>query len=136
MNAGEEYAVVRDGDQRLIVARPCARRWPRRWDGSFPWSAPWPGAELVGRRYRPPFDWFQGAAASELDFWRVVAADFVELDAGTGVVHIAPAFGEVDFELLQREQRDQPELPLLCAVRPDGELRSRHRDGGLREAAG
>ncbi|HXV36841.1 MAG TPA: class I tRNA ligase family protein, partial [Myxococcota bacterium] len=55
-----------------------------------------------------------------LDFWRVVAADFVELDAGTGVVHVAPAFGEIDFELLRVEQRRDPSLPLLCAVRPDG----------------
>ena len=47
-------------------------------------------------------------------------ADFIELDAGTGVVHIAPAFGEADFELLRSERRSQPDLPLLCAVRPDG----------------
>ena len=50
----------------------------------------------------------------------MVGAEFVELDAGTGVVHIAPAFGETDFDLLRREQETNPELPLLCAVRPDG----------------
>ena len=38
------------------------------------------GSDLVGRRYAPPFDWFAGRHA---DLWRVVAADFVELDAGT-----------------------------------------------------
>ena len=38
----------------------------------------------------------------------------------TGIVHAAPAFGEVDFELLKREQKADPSLPLLCAVRPDG----------------
>ena len=36
--------------------------------------------------------------------WRVVAADFVTIDSGTGVVHQAPAFGEVDFKLLRDEQ--------------------------------
>ncbi len=56
----------------------------------------------------------------DADLWRVVAADFVALDAGTGIVHVAPAFGEDDFELLKAEQRANPDLPLLCAVRPDG----------------
>ncbi len=36
--------------------------------------------------------------------WRVVAADFVTTDSGTGVVHQAPAFGEVDYEVLLAEQ--------------------------------
>jgi isoleucyl-tRNA synthetase len=71
----------------------------------------------VGRRYVPPFHWFAGAHDG---LWRVVAGDFVELDAGTGVVHAAPAFGEVDFELLRGEQQADATLPLLCAVCPDG----------------
>ena len=37
---------------------------------------------------------------SEYIAWRVVAADFVTIDSGTGIVHQAPAFGEVDFEVL------------------------------------
>ena len=34
----------------------------------------------------------------------MVPAEFVTTDSGTGVVHQAPAFGEVDFEVLQSEQ--------------------------------
>jgi isoleucyl-tRNA synthetase len=72
----------------------------------------------AGRRpYAPPFDWFRAPTCGTLARG---AADFVELDAGTGIVHIAPAFGESDFELLRREQQRDPSLPLLCAVRPDG----------------
>lgn len=55
--------------------------------------------------------------------WRVVPAEFVTTDSGTGVVHQAPAFGEVDFEVLQSEiGRFEPgEGPeLICAVAPDG----------------
>ncbi|HEV7554553.1 MAG TPA: isoleucine--tRNA ligase, partial [Kofleriaceae bacterium] len=47
------------------------------------------GRELVGRRYRPVFDDFPGD-------YRIVAADWVTTDAGTGAVHLAPAFGEID----------------------------------------
>ncbi|NBT14115.1 MAG: isoleucine--tRNA ligase, partial [Planctomycetia bacterium] len=75
-----------------------------------------PGAALVGRSYLPPFDTFRGtgpcptaplvepAGGSEPVAWRVVAADFVTTDSGTGVVHVAPAFGEVDYTVLAAEQ--------------------------------
>ncbi len=114
-----DYAVVRDGDERLIVAAARVGALAQEVGRELPVERTLPGSELVGRRYAPPFDWF-ARRHPDADFWRVVAADFVELDAGTGVVHAAPAFGEVDFELLRSEQRSRPELPLLCAVRPDG----------------
>ena len=57
------------------------------------------GAALVGARYRPilrgrPDD--GDAAASSGSGWRVVADDFVTLDDGTGVVHLAPAYGDLE----------------------------------------
>ena len=119
VKGGVDYAVVRDGDQRLIVAEALVATLAEKAGRELPVERTLPGSELVGRRYEPPFDWFAGPQQG-LDYWRVVDADFVELDAGTGVVHIAPAFGEADFELLRREQQANPDLPLLCAVNPDG----------------
>jgi isoleucyl-tRNA synthetase len=113
------YALVRDGDQRLIVAEALRQALAEKVGRELPVERRLSGAELVGKAYTPPFDWFSRERA-DLPYWRVVAADFVELDAGTGVVHIAPAFGEVDFELLRREQQQHPDLPLMCAVLPDG----------------
>ena len=52
------------------------------------------GAELVGIRYSRPFD--DLAVPEDTDGWRVVAADFVSTDDGSGIVHLAPAFGEDD----------------------------------------
>ena len=115
----EDYVVVRDGEQKLIVAEALREALAEKCGRELSVEGRLRGAELVGRSYRPPFDWYRDAHA-DAGLWRVVAADFVELDAGTGVVHIAPAFGEVDFDLLRREQRAQPDLPLLCAVKPDG----------------
>jgi len=114
-----DYAVLRDGDERLIAAAPLVAALAAKAGRELPVERTLRGAELVGSRYRPPFDWFSGRLR-DADLWRVVAADFVELDAGTGIVHVAPAFGEIDFELLRSEQRRDPDLPLLCAVRPDG----------------
>ncbi|NAZ80825.1 isoleucine--tRNA ligase [Kineococcus sp. R8] len=50
------------------------------------------GADLLGVRYTPPFDYFAGRENAH----QVLAADYVTTDSGTGVVHIAPAFGEED----------------------------------------
>jgi isoleucyl-tRNA synthetase len=50
------------------------------------------GSALVGARYAPPYPNVEGAHT-------VVAADFVSLDDGTGVVHLAPAFGPLDLEV-------------------------------------
>ena len=90
---------------------------------------------LIGQRYEPPFSDYkvstgdpQGTlleGGSEHKYWRVVAADFVTTESGSGIVHQAPAFGEVDYEVLAAEQRrfaegERPEL--LCAVGPDGKF--------------
>ncbi len=52
----------------------------------------YPGAALVGTRYTPPFPYFPDAVNS----FQVLAADFVSTDDGTGIVHMAPAYGEDD----------------------------------------
>jgi isoleucyl-tRNA synthetase len=93
------------------------------------------GSDLVGRRYRPPFDYYyktQGTRTGSLtrggrDYvaWRVIAADFVTVDSGTGAVHQAPAFGEVDYDVLLDEQARfvSGEGPgLINAVAPDGKF--------------
>lgn len=53
------------------------------------------GAALQGLRYRPPFDFFLGHPNAH----RVLTADYVTTDSGTGVVHLAPAFGEEDMDV-------------------------------------
>lgn len=60
------------------------------------------GSELVGRRYAPIFDYFdtperraEGEAPGP-NAWTIIPGDFVTTEDGTGLVHIAPAFGEDD----------------------------------------
>ena len=76
-----------------------------------------PGRDLVGLRYERPFDDLTpvpGPAGRD-DGWRVVGGAFVEADEGTGIVHLAPAFGEVD-----RQVGREAGLPTLNPVGPDG----------------
>ena len=50
------------------------------------------GSQLAGTRYTPPFDFFVGNERAH----QFLTADYVTTEDGTGVVHIAPAFGEED----------------------------------------
>ncbi len=71
------------------------------------------GSELVGLRYRRPFDLLEPPEGK--DGWRVVEAGFVTEAEGTGLVHIAPAFGADDWALGRREN-----LPTLNPIGADG----------------
>ncbi|MEK7068462.1 MAG: class I tRNA ligase family protein [Patescibacteria group bacterium] len=76
------------------------------------------GKELVGKKYLPPFDYF----ADELHkhkthAWKVYAGDFVTLEDGTGIVHIAPAFGQDDLALAQANK-----IPLIHHVTDEGKF--------------
>ena len=73
------------------------------------------GRDLKGIRYERPFDAVEVPAGDAAAGWRVVLADFVTTDEGTGLVHLAPAFGEVDREVGRAEG-----LPTLNPVGPDG----------------
>ncbi len=73
-----------------------------------------PGRDLVGRLYEPLFPYF--ADRRSAGAFRIVTADYVANDEGTGIVHIAPGFGEDDYRL-GREQG----LPVVCPI--DAECR-------------
>lgn len=70
------------------------------------------GSELVGRRYAPLYDL---GPATPGETFVIVTGDHVTTEAGTGIVHTAPAFGEDDMKVAE-----QHGLGLLQHVRPDG----------------
>ncbi len=65
------------------------------------------GSELVGRRYTPLFPFF----ASNDNSFQIIAADFVNTEEGTGVVHLAPGFGEDDMAACEAAN-----IPVVCPV--------------------
>jgi len=71
-----------------------------------------PVTDLIGLRYKPLFPYF--ADLADEGAFRVVAADFVSTEDGSGIVHIAPGFGEEDYQLGQREG-----LPTVCPIDAD-----------------
>jgi isoleucyl-tRNA synthetase len=89
-----EYAVLADATgQRYVVGAARLEAYARDLDGLDRVGSV-RGAELVGRRYTPLFDFLveQGGPNA----FQLLGADFVSTEDGTGVVHLAPAFGEDD----------------------------------------
>lgn len=77
----------------------------------------WKGSDLIGLEYEPSFNYYKKDASIKNceNGWKVYAADFVTTDTGTGIVHIAPAFGEDDMSLGKKES-----LPFIQHVSMDG----------------
>ena len=130
-----EYVVLREegSDAEYIVAEALSGALAEKTKKTFATVDRMKGSALVGRAYLPPFDTFRPAGpphkaplafgGEDFTAWRVVAADFVTTDTGTGIVHIAPAFGEVDYGVLMLEQprfAEGSRPQLLNCVAPDG----------------
>jgi isoleucyl-tRNA synthetase len=90
---GVTYARAKVGDETLILAEPLVEKVLGE---GVEIAARFPGSELVGRRYSGPvFD----LGDREPGGFPVLAGDFVTTEDGTGLVHIAPAFGEDDYRV-------------------------------------
>ncbi|MDD5396834.1 MAG: isoleucine--tRNA ligase [Candidatus Moranbacteria bacterium] len=77
------------------------------------------GNDLVGKAYKPLFDYYQNVGLeNEQNGWKIYAADFVTTVDGVGVVHIAPAFGEDDMNLGKEKN-----LPFVQHVKMDGTIK-------------
>lgn len=105
------YVTVRADGEHLILARERLREL----EGEYEVVAETRGAGLAGTRYEPLFPYF--AAGQPDAAFRVHAADFVSIEDGTGIVHVAPAFGEDDNLLGQRVG-----LPMLQPVDESGKF--------------
>ncbi len=92
--AKETYVVVESEGERLILAE--ARLSACFGEESAPKIIEkMKGSDLVGQRYERLFSF----ADENESAWKVIAADFVSLEEGTGIVHMAPAFGEDDYKV-------------------------------------
>ena len=76
--------------------------------------------DLIGKEYKPLFDYYKD---SDLDnkenIYRIQSSDFVTAEDGTGIVHIAPAFGEDDLNLGQEK-----DLPFIQHVDTSGKFKA------------
>jgi isoleucyl-tRNA synthetase len=91
VNPDVEYAVMEKDSQRFVLGEARAEAYANELVGAVRVGT-LRGEELVGRKYEPLFPFL----ADTPNAFRVLAGDFVTTEDGTGVVHLAPAFGEDD----------------------------------------
>ena len=84
------------------------------------------GEKMVGWKYEPPFDYFYEEYKDRA--FKVIAADYVTDDSGTGIVHQAPAFGEEDFEATLKAGVFDKDTPPPCPLDDRGCFTSVVRD--------
>ncbi len=116
VKADTEYSHVKVGEETLVMASALVKTVMGKM--KFDVVKTEPGTALVGRAYQPLFKWNQEAKFTpdeKKNVWRVHAAEFVTLDTGSGIVHMAPAFGEDDYQLGKKVG-----MPVIQLVGPDG----------------
>lgn len=94
--AGETitYAVMEKEGERVILSVNAIEKYKKQLEG-FEQTGTVKGSELKGLRYEPPFDYFKGRFE---EAHQVLLAEFVTDEDGTGIVHLAPGFGEDDLK--------------------------------------
>lgn len=110
VNPHETYVKIDTGDQKYILAEALLGKVI---DGEYTVLEKYIGTDLVGTHYDPLFDF----AEPDGDAYRVVADNYVTMEDGTGIVHIAPAFGEDD----NRVGKDY-DLPFVNLVNSQGKF--------------
>lgn len=113
VNPEVEYSLVEHADKKFYVASEAVSRVmqdEKKKPLEYTVLKKVKGSELVGKRYEPLFE-NHGPKAH-----RVLAADFVTADSGTGLVHEASAYGEEDYELCKKEQ-----VPIVSIVDENGQ---------------
>ena len=106
------YVKVKDASkQSFILAENLIENYFKK--DSFEIEKTFSGRELLGLRYQPLFDFYKDRS----DAFKVIASDHVTTESGTGIVHMAPAFGEDDFIACQKEN-----IKPVCPVNNHGEF--------------
>ncbi len=77
------------------------------------------GEELIGKKYIPLMSYFQNLNGA----FKIIGGDFVTTEDGTGIVHMAPAFGEVDYDACREN-----EIPFVNPIDQSGKFTSEVSD--------
>lgn len=105
-----DYAVMEEAGEKYILAKALLGRYKQQLQHATQ-VATIKGAELVGMKYEPLFPYFSSLA--DRGCFRILSGDFVSVEDGTGIVHIAPGFGEDDFNICVAQDRH---FPIVCPV--------------------
>lgn len=126
VNPEEEYVYVETEGETLVLAK---KRLSALAEDTYQIMKEVSGKELIGKKYQPLFsvEGIDSVEGAEL-LYQVWPANFVSIEDGSGVLHVAPAFGEDDLNLGQ-----EVGLPVITSIDAGGHVKSGY---GLDEIAG
>lgn len=105
-----DYSVMQEGSEQYILASALKDKYKQQLAQATE-VAVIKGKDLVGLSYEPMFPYFKHL--TEKGAFKVIAGSFVSTEDGTGIVHIAPGFGQDDFEACRA---CDPDFPIVCPV--------------------
>jgi isoleucyl-tRNA synthetase len=111
VNPNETYLKIEFKGEEIILAKKCVDRVFN--PGSYRIICSYQTKELEGREYEPLYSFVKPKHRC----WFIISADWVTTEEGTGIVHVAPAFGEEDYEAGK-----QYGLPLIQLVKRNGKI--------------
>jgi len=117
------YVLLKTGDESLILAKERVKSC--KIEGKI--IKEFKGKELLGLKYELLYK-TQDIKSDIQDAYKVISGDFVSLEEGTGLVHVAPAFGEEDMEAIKTQNsklktQKLPEFPILLNVDEEGKYK-------------
>jgi len=115
-----DYVKVKDGDAVFILAKERLSAYYRK-EEEYELLETFKGKDLVGREYVPLFDYFLDQKKEGA--FRVISAEFVTTEDGTGIVHIAPGFGEDDYNACLKY-----DISVVVPVDAEGKFTSEVKD--------
>ena len=100
------YGLYQVGEDKIVTLKKTA---DEVFEGEFEFLKDINGAELVGLEYQPLMENFSREERQK-DTYHVLTAEYVSDEDGTGIVHIAPAYGEADYDLALAHEVDFVDL--------------------------
>ena len=113
-----DYVVMEEDGQKYVLARALVGRYKKQLEHATEVGS-LKGKDLVGLSYEPMFPYFKHL--KEKGAFKVLSGEFVSTEDGTGVVHIAPGFGQDDFDACRAYDEH---FPVVCPVDEAGKFTS------------
>ena len=126
----EYIKILTENGEKYIFAKELLDQIKPKIEGEIKIVDEFKGKDLEGKEYKALFDYYinDSKLKNRQNGWKIITAPFVTAESGTGVVHIAPAFGEDDLVIGQEK-----DLPFIQHIGMDGKFKPEVTDfAGLR----
>ncbi len=110
VGADIDYSVMQEGNEQYILASALKDKYKQQLANATEVGVI-KGRDLVGLSYEPMFPYFSNL--KEKGAFKVLSGEFVSTEDGTGIVHIAPGFGQDDFDVCRAHDAN---FPIVCPV--------------------